>query len=75
MKTTRELSRWPTIGSAALALDVDVKHHIVRDAVEGKVVRVEYVKSGEQHADALTKALDVKAFEKHRYFLLNTRAS
>ena len=37
---------------------VDVKHHIVRDAVEGEgVVQVGYVKSGEQHADVLTKAL------------------
>ena len=34
---------------------VDVKHHIVRDAVESVVVRIHYVKSGEQHADMLTK--------------------
>ncbi|CAM9187127.1 unnamed protein product, partial [Ascophyllum nodosum] len=30
---------------------VDVKHHVVRDAVERGVVRVHYIKSGEQHAD------------------------
>ena len=36
---------------------VDVKHHIVRDAVESGVVQTHYVKSGEQHADVLTKAL------------------
>ena len=52
---------------------VDIKHHVVRDAVDGGVVRIEYVKSEEQHADALTKALDVKTFEKHRSFLLNAR--
>ena len=40
----------------------DVKHHIVRDAVESGVVRILYVKSGEQHADVLTKALDINTF-------------
>ncbi|CAN0296978.1 unnamed protein product, partial [Ascophyllum nodosum] len=36
---------------------LDVKHHIVRDAVESRIVRIHYVKSGEQHANVLTKAL------------------
>ena len=53
---------------------VDVKHHIVRDAVESGVVRIHYVKSGEQHADMLTRALDVNTFEMHARFLLNARA-
>ena len=53
---------------------VDVKHHIVRDAVESGIVRIHYVKSGEQHADVLTKALDVNTFETHARFLLNARA-
>ncbi|CAN0378931.1 unnamed protein product, partial [Ascophyllum nodosum] len=42
---------------------VDVKHHIVRDAVESGIVLIHYDKSGEQHADVLTKALDVNIFE------------
>ena len=53
---------------------VDVKHHIVRDAVESGVVRIHDVKSGEQHAGVLTKALDVNTFERHARFLLNARA-
>ena len=53
---------------------VDVKHHIVRDAVESGVVRTHYVKSGGQHADVLTKALDANTFETHARFLLSTRA-
>ncbi|CAM9645887.1 unnamed protein product [Ascophyllum nodosum] len=53
---------------------VDVKHHIVRDAIESSIVRIHYVKSGEQHADVLTKALDVNTFETHASFLLNARA-
>ena len=53
---------------------VDVKHHVVRDAVEIGIVRIHYVKSGEQHADVLTKALDINTFETHTRFLLNTRA-
>ena len=53
---------------------VGVKHHIVRDAVENGVVEIHSIKSGEQHADVLTKALNVNTFETHARFLLNTRA-
>ena len=53
---------------------VDLKHHIVRDAVESGVVRIHYVKSGEQHADVLTKTLDVNTFETHARFSLNAQA-
>ena len=53
---------------------VDVKHHIVRDAEESFVVQIHNVKSGEQHADVLTKALDANTFETHARFLLNARA-
>ena len=52
---------------------VDVKHHIVRDAVERVMVRIHYVKSGEQHTDVLTKALDINTFESHARFFLNAR--
>ena len=51
-----------------------MKHHIVRGAVESGVVRVHYVKSGEQHTCVLTKALDVNNFDAHARFLLNVRA-
>ena len=44
---------------------IDLEHHMVRDAVNGRIIRVEYVKSGEQHADVLIKAIYVKSFEKH----------
>ena len=53
---------------------VDVKHHIVRDAVESCVAQIYYVKSGEQHTDVLTKALDVNTFQTDAIFLLNARA-
>ena len=36
---------------------IDVKHLMVQDAVDGGKIRVEYVKSGEQHADVPTKAI------------------
>ncbi|CAN0008123.1 unnamed protein product, partial [Sphacelaria rigidula] len=36
---------------------IDVKHHVVRDVVDSGIIRVKYVKSGEQHADILSKAL------------------
>ena len=50
---------------------INLKQHMVRDAVDGKIIRVEYV--GEQHACVLSKAIDVKSFEKHAQFLLNVQ--
>ena len=50
---------------------IDVKHHVVRDAVDSGIIRVEYVNSEEQHAEILTKALDTKTLEGHARFLVN----
>ena len=47
---------------------VDVKHHIIRDAVESGVVQIHYAKSGEQHADVLTKALTPTPLKRARDF-------
>ena len=52
---------------------IDVKHHIVRDAVEKGLIRIVYVMSEEQHADILTKALDMRTFELHAKALMNLR--
>ncbi|CAN0211569.1 unnamed protein product, partial [Ascophyllum nodosum] len=41
---------------------IDVKYHIVRDDVEERLVRIVYVRSEEQHADIVTKALDMRTF-------------
>ncbi|CAM9832049.1 unnamed protein product, partial [Ascophyllum nodosum] len=38
---------------------IDVKHHLVRDASDARKVRVAYVRSEDQHADLLTKLLDL----------------
>ena len=60
--------------SSRCTRQLDVKHHIVRDAVESGVIRIHYVKSGEQHADVLANALDVNTFATHSSLLLNARA-
>ncbi|CAM9933318.1 unnamed protein product [Ascophyllum nodosum] len=52
---------------------IDVKHNIVRDAVEEGLVRIVYVRSEEQHTDILTKALDMRTFELHAKALTNSR--
>lgn len=49
---------------------VDIKHHTVRDAVEAGKVSILHVRSEEQHADILTKALDMKTFERHARFVI-----
>ena len=46
---------------------------MIRDAVDGGIIRVEYIKSREQHANVLIKAIDAKSLEKHARFLLNVR--
>ncbi|CAM9659060.1 unnamed protein product [Ascophyllum nodosum] len=49
---------------------IDVKHHLVRDASDARMVRVAYVRSEDQHADFLTKPLDMQKFYKHAKFIL-----
>ena len=50
---------------------IDVKHHLVRDAFDARNVGVAYVRSEDQHADLLTKPLDMQKFYKHAKFILN----
>ena len=48
---------------------INVKHHLVRDASDARKVRVAYVRSEDQHADLLTKPLDMQNFYKHAKFI------
>lgn len=64
MAKTRLSSRWTR--------QVGMNYHIVRDAVEGGIICVDDMQSGEQHVDILTKALEIRTFHKHARFLLNT---
>ena len=50
---------------------IDVKHHLVKDASDARKARVAYVRSEDQHADLLTKPLDMQNFYKHAKFILN----
>ena len=50
---------------------IDVKHNLVRDASDARKARVTYVRSEDQHADLLTKPLDMQTFYKHAEFILN----
>ena len=45
---------------------VDVKYHFTREVIEKKLIKVEYVPTGEMVADTLTKALPKPSFEKFR---------
>ena len=47
---------------------MDVKHHIVHDAVKVGVVRIEVSKSGEKHTDIATKYLGEDNSEEHAAF-------
>ena len=49
---------------------IDVKHHLVRDASDARKFRVAYLRSEDQHADLLTKPLDMQKLYKHAKFIL-----
>lgn len=53
---------------------MNVKYHIVRDAVEGGKIYVEDVHSEEQHVGILPKSLEIWIFYKHARFLLKNGA-
>ena len=48
-----------------------MKHHLLRDASDARKVGVACVRSEDQHADLLTKPLDMQKFYKHAKFILN----
>ena len=52
---------------------IDVKHHIFPDAIEEGLVRIVYVRSEEQHADIVTKTLDMRNSGLHAKALMNLR--
>ena len=50
---------------------VDVRYHFIRELVERKVLNIQYTEFSNQHEDILTKPLGLKAFARHRPFLMN----
>ena len=72
-KTMGGASSWPHTNKHASrrAEHIDVKHHLVRDPSDARKVRVAYVRSEDQHADLVTKPLDMQKFYKHAKFILN----
>ena len=72
-KTMRGLSSCPHTNKQASRRTehIDVKHHLVRDASDARKVRVAYARSEDQHADLVTKPLDMQKFYKHAKFVPN----
>ena len=57
--------------SSARSKHTDVRFHFIRDLFRTGNISVKYVKSAEQHADILTKALSRVNFQYHREHLIN----
>ena len=49
---------------------IDVRYHFLRDLVRKGDLSVKYLKTEEEHADIITKAIGRESFEKHRDFVL-----
>ena len=57
--------------SSARTKHIDVRFHFIRELFRRGKISVEYVKSADQHADILTKALPRANFQYHRRCLMN----
>lgn len=45
---------------------IEIRHHFIRDLVEEKKIKLEYIHTEKQLADIFTKALDANRFENLR---------
>ena len=45
---------------------IEIRHHFIRDLVEDKKIKLEYIHTEKQLADIFTKALDATRFENLR---------
>ncbi|CAB1099174.1 unnamed protein product [Ectocarpus sp. CCAP 1310/34] len=57
--------------SSARSKHIDVRFHYIRELFKSGKITAEYVPTGEQHADMLTKVLGREKFEYHRKALMN----
>ena len=44
---------------------IDVRHHVIRNLVEKKIIEIRFIKSKENIADILTKNVNEETFNKH----------
>ena len=56
--------------SSSNSKHIDVRYHFLRELVGKGDLCVKYLRTEDQHADILTKAIARESFEKHRDFLL-----
>ena len=57
--------------SSSNSKHIHIRHHLLRELVNEEKITVEHVRSDDQHADVLTKALSRGAFIRHRNVLLD----
>ncbi|CAB1100124.1 unnamed protein product [Ectocarpus sp. CCAP 1310/34] len=60
-----------TSGAKARSKHIDVRFHFIRELFKSGKITAEYVPTGEQHADMLTKVLGREKLEYHRKALMN----
>lgn len=56
--------------SSARSKHIDVRFHFIRSLFRSGRITVEYIKTDDQHADLLTKALSRAKLEYHRNALM-----
>ena len=56
--------------SSSNSKHIDVRYHFLRELAASGDISVQYLRTEDQHADILTKAIGRESFERHRDFLL-----
>ena len=56
--------------SSSNSKHIDVRYHFLRELAASGDISVQYLRTEDQHADILTKAVGRESFERHRDFLL-----
>ena len=52
---------------------VDIRYHFIKEHVEDGIVKIQFVKSRENHADIFTKNLNGELFEQHQKQFMKTK--
>ena len=57
--------------SSGRSRHIDVRYHFLREKARDKDIVVKHVRTADQHADGMTKPLELKSFIAHRNFLMS----
>ena len=70
-QSTNKMAENPTLQQRTK--HIDVRHHVIRDLVKQRIIKINYCQTNSMLADILTKALPKPKFEEHMPKLVTSR--